>query len=356
MNKYFKNGEFALRANNHYSNRTPAQLLLCFITALTAFLLAGSCSKSDPEQTALHYYNPLWSEDGTTVMLGMFQGTAFNDGMMNSSSLAMVTTDKTQQDINCAGVNTVHKRYWFEPTSGAIAFVQNGIQFFSRTGAGLGTFVPSIPNMQPGALAFVRGIPSFIWAGTLNGRTVISQTNYPASTPWIVSSERIIKDTVTTSQVQDIVLTSDSTFGARFSDGHVLELGFDGRIRTQYTFLPFVSTNPWHYRLIYYNAPATTRRLYTIQQNGLIVMELDAGTQRTIIDGNVVDFDINVPASFMVFETGSHDTWLATPEGAPLARLAPRVVMPRLSPDGKYMAGIGIEHGNQDTVTVMKYR
>jgi hypothetical protein len=334
--------------------------LTLFLLLLIAGLVVFGCSEDNGNPQQLHYYNPVWTPNGKAVVFGMYRGIP-SSGTLASSLLYIADTSGRRMEFTVAPMNTLNRRFWFDPVSGALAFAQNGISFYfmpdlpSTTSSLAGTYTPSLPGRQPSVISFNPQGHSFLWAGTANGTLTIANVTY-GDQPWSPTGEAVLLDSATTTSIQDIIFVSETTYAVRFSDGKIRHYDFLKGLIHEYAVIPFIAENPWQYHLAYYNAGGTPQRVYAAQQSGFVELLLDSLKSKLLVDGLLINYDINEAARSMIYETSSFDIWLATQEAIPLARLMPHNGMGRFSPSGNYLAAVGKVSSLTDSITVRKIR
>ncbi len=330
-----------------------------FILSLFSFL--AGCSSNDPNPEQLHYYNPVWSPNSKLVVFGLYRGVPSSD-VSTSSLLYLADTTGRRAEFSVAPMNTVNRRFWIDPVSSALAFTQRGISFYSipnfttpATSSLLGTFTPSISGRQPSVMAFSPVGHSFLWAGSSNGMLTIAHVTY-ADQPWIPTKESVLFDSVTTTSALDIIYLSTTTFAVRLSDGKIREFDLSKTVLHDYSVVPFLADNPWQYHIAYYNVKGNPQRIYAAQQNGFVECLLDSLKVKPLVEGGLVNYDVNEANQFMIYETTSFDIWLADQNAGPLSRLFPHNGMGRFSPDGYFLAAVGKITPVKDSITVYRFK
>jgi len=98
------------------------------------------------------------------------------------------------------------------------------------------------------------------------------------------------------------------------------------------------------------------RYLFVRDGEGIRRLDLETGLPRLLVEGGAIDMDISASRSSMVYETATGDTWIATVEGAPLTRIAPMNVMPRISPADNGIAMVERIDVFTDSLHVLRLR
>lgn len=327
------------------------------LVVFTLAILAG-CSTNEPSPNQIHYYNPVWTPDGKAAVFGLYRGIPSGDNL-SSSLLYMVDTIGRQIEFSVPPMNTLNRRFWVDSISHSLAFTQNGISFFSLpvypspTSNLLGSYMPSLSGRQPTVMSFSPLGHAFLWAGNTNGMLTVGYVSY-ADKPWLPIKETVLLDSSTSTQPQDIIFITSTTYAIRLSDGRIRHCDVGKSLIHEYIVTPFVAANLWQYHLTYYNVPGSPQRIYAAQQNGFVQCLPDSLSVQLLVDGGLVNYDVSQATRFMIYETNSFDTWLATDEGIPLARLLPHNGMSRFSPDGMFIAAVGAVTPLKDTVTVKR--
>ena len=325
---------------------TRFSLLLIVLLGMTA------CSEDDPA-TMKHYFNPVWTPDGTTLVAGYLEAPTGpvvpgQDGVL----AVMDLQSRMLRTVALPGMSTVHTLYCFDPSGTALAFVKDGtISFFDLSGNTLLTHVPS-EGGTPEFFDFSNTGNSFVWAGKTAEGYDINLTTYDAA-GWLVQNQITLISLETTAGMVALTMTGQRSVAVRFDDGMVYNYDFDGSLLHTFMLTPFENVNPWQQRLIYSTGQDGTR-LYARDAGGLHLLDLAAGSARQIVYGQVVDLDVSGGRRSMVYETSTGDTWSATMEGLPLVRLEPQTIMPRYSPANNALALIHRLDGFTDSLLVAR--
>jgi|GEM_PF-4788514 len=315
-----------------------------------------SCSDDDPI-TFEHFYNPVVTPDGRTLVAGYDTGietTVAIDGRKPSSSLAVMDIGTRRvRLIDLVSVPTVHNLYAFDPTGSVLAFVQSGIRLFDLDGREV-TLLTSNGNVEPEVCHFLEGSPALLWAGSNGSHMEIHRLVLDPS-DWSVLDDSILVSASVNGQVLSITAASSQTVAVRLSDGDIRVYGFGGNLLHQISSSTFTSENPWHYKLMYYQRELRPPSLYFLEHRAIVQFDLVAGERTVLVSGYVTDVDVSDKQGAMVYETKNGDTWLATPVGIPLVRIAPQNIMPRFSPDGKKLAMVERINRYTDSLHVMTF-
>jgi hypothetical protein len=183
---------------------------------------------------------------------------------------------------------------------------------------------------DPRFLAFTNTGNSFLWIGVTASGYAVNLTTYDGVN-WNILDTTPIGSVVTTDAVVSLVLTSQRSYAVRMNSGLVRELDFNGTELNSFSIDELIADNPWHTRLVYYTINGQ-RFLYAIDKTGMMRMDLSTGTSERLVQGTLVDFDVSDYRKSMLYETQTGDTWMSTPDGIPLSRIAPQNLMPRFSP------------------------
>ncbi len=311
---------------------------------LALFLIAvafTACSEDDPA-TMTHYFNPVWTPDGSTIVAGYLQGsTGPVDAAspVSSGDLAVLDFEtRALRIVSMPDVQTIHALYSFDPSGTALAFAQNGsIRLYDLNGNVLLNYVPT-EGGNPEMMVFSNTGNSFVWIGGTPGSYMLNQVTYDAAT-WTVLSEFPMMTLPSTARVIGLSMTGQRSVAVRYDNGTIKEYDFNSDELNSFTVEPFASENPWQQRMMYFSRP-NDRRLYLRDAGGLHQLNLNSGTSQQLLFGNVVDMDVSESRSSMVYETGTGDTWIATTDATPLTRIGPQNLMPRFSPAANGIATV----------------
>lgn len=325
----------------------PAWLLAC-TCALAS--LAG-CGDDAAPPVFEHHYNPVWSHDGSTVVAGVHEQTegAPEETDRRNIVFASVATG-ARTSFHLAGFSP-QNAMWGDTYTDYVAITVGGrIQFFTQQGTAVGT-VPDVDGVTP---AFVQFADSgYIWAGKrANGRWLIGMHIHDGA-PQTPTSSYVLKDTVFSSDVLDVALTGGNTYAVHLAQGAVLEFTFGGLQVGSFPFPPLRKPDVWKTRLHVYKDPIF-RRIYCLGDSGIVMIDLDRRTQKYIILGRIVNFDVNAVSRWLMIETTSGDVWRHSSEGTPILRMAPHHVMPSFSPNGNGFAAVGTIDRIRDTLTIRR--
>ena len=320
-------------------------------------VLLAACSDDDPNQ-ATHHVNPLWTPDGKTVVAGYDQ-YGWSDGETpplpaRTRIAVMDVATRLTRIVDLGGVSTWHTLYAFDPSGTALAFVQQGaIGFYNLQGQQLLSFQPQNGG-TPQLLAFSNTGNSFVWVGTTpNGYMVNLQTFDPTS--WTALETTTLETVNSTDAVIALALTSQRSYALRLSSGQVREVDYNGTVLNTFTLGTLVADNPWHQRLVYYDALGE-RFLYAIDADGMMRLNLNTGSADRLVQGTITDFDRSDERQSMVYETRTGDVWLSTADGTPLQRMAPKNIMPRFSPAANGVAMVSRVNDYADSLQILLYR
>lgn len=332
-----------------------SSLLLAFATAM----LFVACSDDDPS-TMTHYFNPVWTPDGSTVVAGYLQGPTGPVGGPDGASgaagnlavLDMAT--RSERIISLPAVSTVHTLYAFDPSGRALVFLEDGgIYFYDLNGRELLFHQPPAGGI-PAVMDFSNTGNSFLWLGSTPEGYTVNSTVYDAAT-WTIDNRITMFTIPKDSPVLALTHTSQRSFAVRLENGTVKEYDFNGTELNTFATAPFETTNPWQYRLMYYSRN-DERHIFVRDGEGIRRLDLVSGLPRLLVEGGAIDMDISAVRSSMVYETATGDTWIATVEGLPLTRIAPMNVMPRISPANNAIAMVERTDVYTDSLHVLLLR
>jgi len=329
------------------------------LIAFAASLLLVACSDDDPS-TMTHYFNPVWTPDGSTIVAGYVQAPTGPvngpDGALGApGSLAVLDMDtRVERIISLPAVSTVHTLYAFDPSGAALTFVENGgFYFYDLTGRELLFHQPTEGGI-PAVMDFSNTGNSFLWLGSTPEGYTVNTTVYDAAT-WTIDNQITMFTIPNDSPVLALTHTSQRSFAVRLENGTVKEYDFNGSELNTFATAPFESNNPWHYRLMFYSRN-DERYLFVRDDEGIRRLDLASGIPRLLVEGGAIDMDISAVRNSMVYETTTGDTWIATVEGNPLTRIAPMNVMPRISPANNGIAMVERTDVYTDSLHVLRLR
>lgn len=305
-----------------------------------------------------HYFNPLWTPDGSAVVAGYLEapsGVVDADNPVSSGELAVRDFDTGNlRIVPMPDVQTLHRLYDFDPSGQALAFTQNGsIRLYDLQGQLLLNYQPA-EGGEPQLMQFTNTGKSFVWIGGTPGNYSVNQSTYDMAT-WTVESEFPMMTLDKNASIISMVLTGQRSVAIRWDDGEVKEYDFTGAELNSLTTVPFTDENPWQHRLVYATR-SQNRWLYVRDQEGIYQFDLETGEADQILVGHVVDFDVQGERASMVYETGTGDTWLATLDATPLTRIGPQNLMPRFSPAANGIATIERLDAYTDTLRIQRLK
>ncbi len=332
------------------------------IAAILLLVLIAGCSEDGPVHRT-HFFHPQWTADDSIIVAAMYDNPDEQGSIpvqqLPISSFVVLHRSTGRRTVIPLPLGTLATRYWID-REGHIVTNGNGLTFYSTAGTELAVYLPPRTGLNPVHVSFAADTSLYVYAASSAGRLVVGSIAY-ASVPWQPGAMAVLLDTATTASVLDIALTSSSSYAVRLSDGAVLEYDFAGRMLHMLTVTPVAFRFPWHARInVFGYAGAATARdkvlLFLRDGRGLVVDTLMTGRSGVLVEGHLMDFDINpvVSQRQMVYETGSGDIWLATLTGLPLARLLPHNVQASISHDGHWISAVGTVNSTTDTLTVMK--
>ncbi|MBL0174411.1 MAG: hypothetical protein IPP94_03935 [Ignavibacteria bacterium] len=330
------------------------------ILCLFAAVLAG-CSGDAERVSVKHFHYPTWTSDGKYVVSGYQEYTSNGgDESPRSAGPNMIVREvgtRISTAFHVPGFEPTN-RFFLDPADNIAAATPGGLLFVSRDGVTLGALGgPQFP-VVPALLSFDPAGGAYFWAGSgAGGRLVVGSAQYGTS-PWQPGAVQVLKDTVVASALLDIARTSGSSCAIRLSDGAVREYSSAGDLLSQFTLRPITHapTSLWQTRMHLIES-GFQRKLYVIEDSGLVTLNLDDRTQKLFVKGRVPNFAVSplATAPFMVFETQTGDTWLATRDGSPLSRLAPQSIMPSLAPNGKWISVVARLNQFTDSLNIFQF-
>jgi len=327
---------------------------------LPAALLLGfaACSDDGPDSLHhVHYFNPAWTPDSKIVAFGLDEAVrpSSQPAATESSQMRLVFPETGERrTIVLPNANTHHNKYEFEVSNKVLAVLGDGVRFYDIDGNPLWYYDRNDEGFVPEDFDLLPSGNGFLWGDTREGRTHIAITRYDRNS-WSETGEQVLKDTTMPGEVLTLTLTSHRTYAVRMSTGDVHEFDFSGELIASYQTTPFSTDNINHQRLVYTVSPppASKRQLYLLEREALSLIDLDAQTLARLVTGGIRDFSLHSSGNFMVYETFSADTWFSLSSGYPLTRILPHHMMPRFSPNGKWLAAIALIDGVADTLTII---
>lgn len=329
--------------------------LLPPVLSILLLSLFSACSDDGPDSvTNLHYYTAAWSIDSKIVAFGVEESVrpiGAPAPETNVMELVFVDTDEHRR-ITLPSVNTRHAKYAFEVSNKVLAVLSGGVRFFDLEGKPLWHYDANAEGFVPADFELLTSGNGFIWGATRNGRTHVAITRYDRAT-WSETEEEVLLDSTLQASLLAVALTSHRSYALRLTDGMILEFDFNGQLLNSFESTPFTTDNFNHQRLFYFKPASGNRTIYAMENAALMTIDLDGKSVTRIITGGIRDFSVHPGGNFMVYETYSSDTWFALSNGYPLTRILPHNVMPRFSPDGKYLTAIGVVDPATDSLSIL---
>lgn len=341
--------------------KKPTSVLLTLLLGLVVITL-NACSDDDPTVVE-HFYNPVWSPDGSTIIAGYVQaslapgGELTGPGSPSQPGTRLVFMDantRNRRVIDLGDIRTQHALYEFDASGTVVMFVQDGkISLVDQGGSVRGSY--TAPGNVPVSVArFVEGngMLAFCAGGTTQlevRRLVFDPSN------WRVIDDSLLVNTPAPGAVIALTTIGSDAFAVRFSNGQVRHYGIDGTLLHTFDTVPFSSVNPWHQRLVYYQKPPANTGLYVLEHEALSFLDFVTGMKNVLVTGQVVDMDVSDERNSMVYETRSGDVWLSSVSGLPLSRIAPQNLMPRFSADGKGLVMIERLNPRTDSLHILRF-
>ncbi|MBR9977287.1 MAG: hypothetical protein KFH87_04295 [Bacteroidetes bacterium] len=325
------------------------------LPSLLVFLFLSACSEDDLPDIR-HHVNPLWTPDGKTIVAGYdTYASSESEGRQESTLLLVKDFDsRVTRVVDLPEISTWHTLYTFDPSGTVLAFAQRGrIIFYDLQGNKRMEFIPS-EGGDPRFMEFSNTGNSFIWLGATPTGYTVHSTTYDAAS-WTTGSTTTIDDVATTDPAIALTLTSQRSCAVRQRSGAVREIDFSGVELNSYLIGEVPDDNPWREKLLFYSTEGR-RYLYAIDEEGMYRMDLDNGDFKQLVKGNIINFDVSSLRRSMLYETRTGDTWLSSPEGTPLSRLAPMHIMPRFSPAANGIALVERIDDRQDSLKILLLR
>lgn len=329
--------------------RIPLILLLL----AGAFVLAPLAGCDDDPAPAVfeHHYNPIWSHDGRTVVAGVYEQTEGAPEETDRRNIVFATVATGERASFHLPGFSAQNAMWGDTHTEYVAISAGGrIQFFTQQGAAVGA-VPDVDGVTPVFVQFADS--GYIWAGQrANGRWLIGMHIHDGA-PHTPTKSYVLKDTMFASEVLDVALTGGNTYVVHLAQGAVQEFTFGGLQVGSFTFTPLRKPDVWKTRLHVYRDPIF-RRIYCLGDSGIVMIDLDRRTQKYIILGRIINFDVSSASRWLMIETTSGDVWRHSSEGTPILRMAPHHIMPSFSPNGTGFAAVGVVDRIRDSLTIRR--
>lgn len=322
---------------------------------LLMFLLFPACSEDDPSEI-IHHVNPLWTPDGKTIVAGYDEYQPSESGARQESTLLLVKDfdSRVTRVVDLPEISTWHTLYAFDPSGTVLAFAQRGrIFFYDLQGNKLMEFTPS-DGREPRFIDFNNTGSSFIWLGATVGGYTVYSTTYDAAS-WTIGGTSPLGEVTTTDPAIALTLTSQRSYAVRQRSGAVREMDFSDVELNSFSIGQVPDDNPWREKLLFYSIEGQ-RYIYAIDHEGMSRLDLNSGNSQQLVKGNIINFDVSSLRRSMLYETRTGDTWLSTPEGRPLSRLAPMHIMPRFSPSANGIALVERIDVWQDSLKILLLR
>jgi hypothetical protein len=345
------------RQNNPYHlnpiDRMP--YLRTALLPLLALVLFAACSEEEVP-FIMHHVNPLWTPDGKTIVAGYdhYPPSEAGERGMITRMLVKDFDSRVTRVIDLQEVSTWHSLYSFDPSGQVLAFAQQGsIRFFDLQGNKRMEFAPSSGG-DPRFMDFSNTGNSFVWLGVTASGFAVHSTTYDGAS-WTIGGTTTIEEIPSTDPVIALAMTSQRSYVTRQRSGIVREMDFSGDIINSFAIGAVPADNPWREKLLYY--PDGGRRyIYAVDLDGMWRLDLNSGDTEQLVKGNIINFDMSPVRRSMLYETKTGDTWLSTPEGTPLSRLAPMHIMPRFSPAANGIALVERIDTWQDSLKILLLR
>lgn len=321
---------------------------LALVAGIALLALATGCKEDAVPALSVHHYNPTWSQDGRTVLVGLDERTA-GQGESTTRNLLFITAADGSSISRLVPGFSPQNRIWGETFTAYFGvMVADRIQFYTHAGEVKGS-VPDMNGVTPTMVHFADS--GYIWAGKgTNGRWLIGMHIHDG-TPWQPTRSYVLKDTVFDSDVVDVTLTGGNTYAVHLARGVVQEFTFGGLSLGLFSFPPLRKPDVWKTRLHAYR-DSFFRRIYCQSDSGLVMIDLDRRTMKYVILGRIINFDVSPASRWLMMETASGDTWRHSSDGTPMLRMAPHHIMPSFTPDGGGFAAVGVVDRYSDTLTI----
>lgn len=329
--------------------RIPLFLLL--LAGSVALAPLAGCGDDPAPPVFEHYYNPTWSHDGATVVAGVYEQTEGAPAETDRRNILFATVASgVRTSFHLPGFSPQNAMWGDTHTEYFAITISGRIQFFTQQGTAVGA-VPDVDGVTPVFVQFADS--GYIWAGQrANGRWLIGMHIHTGA-PHTPTNTYVLKDTSFSSEVVDVALTGGNTYAVHLAQGSILEFTFGGLQVGAFTFPPLRKPDVWKTRLHVYKDPIF-RRIYCLGDSGIVMIDLERRTQKYVIMGRIVNFDVSGASRWLMIETTSGDVWRHSSEGTPILRMAPHHVMPSFSPNGTGFTAVGTVDRIKDTLTIRR--
>lgn len=333
---------------------TPS-LARAALLALACAALVGGCTPDDDNPHVRHYNNPAWTSDGSVIVAG-YADYSLQDGVNGGPAGApnlVVHTVATgaEKPVHLDGFSH-EDRFWLVPRTNMLATANGPVRFFRFDGSFLGSFTHAATGTAPTHLAFDTTGASYLWGYSTGSRIVIGQNTF-GSEPWNPTRSTVLLDTALGTRLLDIVWISPTTYAIHLSDGAVPVLGTDGDLIAQFQLRPRKDEDAHHTRLHVSDEPSR-RQLYALDDSGIVAFDITRVVTRLIIKGTVINLSVSNSSQFILFETRTGDSWLATKDGSPLTRY-PQHIMGTFSANGKSIAAVSRLSVYRDSLSISTF-
>lgn len=336
-----------------------------YVIVLTVFTFTFEFCERDPCDSPTitkHYSIPTWSPDGNTV--AVIENSSVNcselipkpihlsfirayDGLLTQSNVYVPTSNQ----------------YGFTPDNKYIYTInqyQSGLDFFEFDGTKaltqnsdnpVGSLIDSLWNIT--SVAFSPFDKSFIVIKNhLSIPTGKIELHSYGALPWQTTSI-IIDSVIAKNLVRSVVWVNKTTFVLRMFAGNIYVMNSYGVVISSFS-IPDSNRSIGYYSHLRLKAASNLHRIYAISDKGLEMIDLNINIVKTILDGEIRDFDVSPDEQHIAFQTASNDIWTADMDGNPEHRVLPNSREPRFSPEGNRIAGIRALSANEDQLVIVR--
>jgi hypothetical protein len=337
------------------TKRIPNSLPCLAALLLTAII--ASCS-DDPAHTVVHHYHPVISP-GDAYLFAGYESYVEGQSASATSENFLIRTIATgaQRAVYIPGF-APHDRYWVEPITSSITIASTanalpGFMFYSPEGRISGSYDVSHTGVKPRALGYASKGGAYVWAGTSGDRVKIYLERYNTHV-WTTDQETLVLDTAFNATVHDICFTSDVTFAIYLANGNVREYNMQAALLHSWQMNTRNFDDIWQARLLYKEFLGA-RRMYTLDDSGIVSLDLDKHHKQTVTSGYIRLFSVNPSdiSELMAYETRSGDVWTAYTNGDPRSRLRQQLA-PYFSASGTYLATVSRVNTWTDSLALRK--
>jgi hypothetical protein len=332
------------------------------LLSLAIALLFSACSDDDPDIME-HHYNPQWSPDGSIIVAAYVRGPVVAGGEVTGpgspahpgTELAIVSVNtRSKRIIDLKPLRTQHAMYEFDPSGTVLLLAQDGrLSLVDLNGTVRGSYdLPGSPQRL--YARFVEGGGNSALCASATTQLEVRRLLFDP-TSWSVIDDSLLVSAPAPAPVVALTPIGRDAFAVRFGNGVVRTYSYNGTLLHSFSTDTYTSTNEWHNRMVYFQRPLGSPRLYVMEQDALSTLDLATGVKNVLVTGQVIDMDVSDERNSLVYETKTGDVWLSSVSGLPLSRIAPQNLMPRFSVDGNGIATVERINTRTDSLRILRF-